>query len=160
MFSVSGFEHNVNFFTYGHGGYYSPELMIIAGPFIRLTSKNSGRFWWDGQLSMGYSYRKTASAPHYWKTGDYYTSGLSADADDDIAQVYEGDSESQLTVDARLMGLYNLGSSWFLGAEAGINNSSDFTELQAAVFLRYRFGGGNALCVSTSQTNTSFVPIR
>lgn len=156
---ISGFEHNVNFFTYGHGGYYSPELMFIAGPFIRLTSKKCSRFWWDGQVSFGYSYRRTESAPRYRQTPGY-TPGLSADADDDIAQVYEGTSESQLTVDARLRGLYQLEGPWFLGAEAGVNNSSDFTELQAAVFLRYRFGGGSALCVSAVQENTSFVPIR
>ena len=78
----------------------------------------------------------------------------------DITQRYPGSEESNLAVDARLRGLYSLGGSWFVGAELAINNSSDFTEFQGALMLRYRFGQGAAFCFTPSQNESSFIPIR
>ncbi|RPH43883.1 MAG: hypothetical protein EHM86_00570 [Desulfobulbaceae bacterium] len=150
---TKGFERNTNFYTYGYGGYFSPELMLIAGPFIHVTKERSSDFWWDGSLSTGYTYHRAASAPRYWEPD-------SSMPVTDIIQRYSGSEESNLAVDARLRGLYSLGGAWFVGAELAINNSSDFTEFQGALILRYRFGQGTAFCLTPRQNENSFIPIR
>jgi hypothetical protein len=136
-----------------------PERMPFVGTFLRLTSKSCRCFWWDSQLNLGCSYRRMEGASHYWNTKGY-AAGQAAEADEDIAQAYEETRASQLTVDGRLRGLYCLGCLWFLGAETGFKNSSELPELQAAVFIRYRFGRRNAVCISSAQANTSFITTR
>jgi len=156
---AKGFERNSDFYTYGHGGYFSPALMLIAGPFIHLTGESCTNFWWDGHLSAGYEYYRTDNAPRYWHI-DNEASDSSSLSINDAFQRYTGTGKSQLTVDARLRGLYHLGDSWFLGAEAAINNNSDFTEIQAAVTLRYRFGRGAAFCFTPQRREDSFIPTK
>lgn len=142
--SVSSYQRNSNFFTFGHGGYYSPQQMLITGPFIRLTSSSCSRFWWDSHLSLGYSYRYTDSAPHYWNPS-YLETDASPAGLLDVTGDYEAESSSQLSVDARVRAFFHLTGSWFLGGEAAINNSSEFMELGVTLFLRYRFGQGFSL---------------
>lgn len=156
--SAKGFERNADFFTMGYGGYYSPELMLNAGPFLHLTREKCSRFWWDGQLSLGYGLHRTAGASRYWGLQDPLT-GSSTAAEEDIATRYEGSEKFKLSADARLRGLYHLDGPWFLGIEAGISNNTDFTEIQAALQLRYRFGSGTAFCFSPRQLNNSLIPM-
>jgi thioredoxin-like negative regulator of GroEL len=156
---AKGFERNSNFYTYGHGGYFSPALMFIAGPFINLAGRSCSDFWWDGHLSAGYEYYRTDDAPRYWHP-DYQVSASTSQSINDVNKQYTGSEGSQLAVDGRLRGLYHLGGSWFLGAEAAINNSSNFTEIQAAVMLRYRFGEGGAFCLTPQRIDDAFIPIK
>ena len=139
-----GFRHNSNFYTFGHGGYYSPAKQIIAGPFFRLVTSAESDFWLDISLSAGLNYRKTDDANHYVETGE---TGIETGdpALDDFLGVYKGESETGLGVDARIRGLLPLYGGWFVGGEATINNVADFTQWQLAALLRYRFGEGMGL---------------
>ncbi len=139
-----GFNLNSNFYTFGHGGYYSPATQIIAGPFFRLVTTSAHSYWLDASLSAGLNYRKTDDAPHYTELGS-----LGIDASDpawqDVSGVYQGETETGLGVDARIRGLVPLSKGWFVGGEATVNNVDDFTQWQVAVLLRYRFGEGMGL---------------
>jgi hypothetical protein len=151
--SGEGFSRNSNFYTYGHGGYYSPSIFIVTGPFFRLTSRPCEEFWVDMSFAGGYSFRKTDDASAYKKM-DYEGIGYnSSPAWQEYNKDYKGDSENQFTVDAQISGMYHIGGSWFAGGRMGVNNSSDFTEVTTGVFLRYRFGGGGALGKPESTVN-------
>ena len=139
-----GFRRNSDFFTFGHGGYYSPEQQVIAGPFIRLHTMPGHYYWLDASLSAGVNYRKTGDAPHYAELGEL-TQNVEEDARHDLLGTYTGERKTGLGVDARVRGLLPISQGWFVGGEAAINNVSDFTEWQLAVVLRYRFGEGMGL---------------
>ncbi len=139
-----GFERNSNFYTFGHGGYYSPAQQIIAGPFFRLVTAVTSHYWLDVSCSAGLNYRKTDDAPRYAELGT-----VAIHAEDpgwqDLQGTYRGESETGLGVDARIRGILPLSNGWFVGGEASINNVADFTQWQMAVALRYRFGKGMGL---------------
>ncbi|MEN8198916.1 MAG: cellulose synthase subunit BcsC-related outer membrane protein [Thermodesulfobacteriota bacterium] len=114
-----GFGHNENLFSYGHGGYYSPELQIVAGPFLRLETVLDSSYWLDASLSAGVNYQKTDEP-------------LEAE-------------ETDIALNARVRGLLPIADGWFAGGEAGFNNVSDFNQWQVGVILQYRFGEGMGL---------------
>lgn len=139
-----GFKRNSNFYTFGHGGYYSPAQQIIGGPFFRLATSPTSRYWLEASCSAGLNYRKTDDAPRYTELG-----AVDIGAEDpgwhDLFGTYSGESETGLGLDARVRGIVPLSDGWFVGGEASINNVTDFTQWQLAVALRYRFGKGMGL---------------
>lgn len=141
-----GFERNSNFYTFGHGGYYSPAEQVIAGPFFRLVTPPTVRYWLEASCSAGLNYRKTDDAPRYAELGAVDI-GPGDPGWDDLSGTYAGESETGLGLDARVRGVLPLSNGWFVGGDASINNVADFTQWQVAVALRYRFGKGMGLGV-------------
>ena len=139
-----GFRRNSNFYTYGHGGYYSPAQQIIAGPFFRLVTLAATDYWLEASCSAGLNYRKTDDAPRYAELGTINI-GPGDPGWQELIGEYGGESETGLGLDAQVRGLLPLASGWFIGGEASINNVADFTQWQLAVALRYRFGEGMGL---------------
>jgi len=139
-----GFERNSNFYTFGHGGYYSPAQQIIAGPFFRLVTSAATHYWLEASCSAGLNYRKTDDAPRYARLGAVDT-GEEDPGWDDLLGTYAGESDTGLGLDARVRGILPLSNGWFIGGDASINNVADFTQWQVAVALRYRFGKGMGL---------------
>ena len=139
-----GFERNSNFYTFGHGGYYSPAQQIIAGPFFRLATSKATDYWLEASCSAGLNYRKTDEAPHYTELGTVEI-GPEDPGWQDLLGTYPGESETGLGLDARIRGILPLSRGWFVGGEASINNVADYTQWQMAVTLRYRFGKGMGL---------------
>jgi len=139
-----GFRRNSNFYTFGHGGYYSPAQQIITGPFFRLVTSADTDYWLEASCSAGLNYRKTDDAPRYAELGTINI-GPGDPGWQDLIGEYSGESETGLGLDAQVRGLLPLSNGWFIGGEASINNVADFTQWQLAVALRYRFGEGMGL---------------
>ncbi len=140
-----GFNRNSNFYTFGHGGYYSPARQIIGGPFFRLVTSTAHEYWLDVSCSAGINYSKTDDAPHYAELGSFFNIDPYDAAWQDLSGTYKGESETGLGVDAQIRGLLPLSNRWFIGGEASVNNVADYTEWQVAVSIRYRFGEGMGL---------------
>ena len=148
-----GFTRNSDFYTFGHGGYYSPACQIISGPFVRVTTKPESRYWLDLSLSVGLNYTDTDDAARYVELGSL-DPNLSEAARLDLAGTYSGESDLGIGLDARVRGLVPLSGGWFVGGEAGVNNAADFTLWQVALLLRYRFGEGMGLGVPEQRFST------
>ena len=148
-----GFSKNSDFYTFGHGGYYSPACQVISGPFVRMTTKPESRYWLDASLSVGLNYTDTDDASRYVEL-DALDPNLSEGARLDLEGIYSGDNNLGIGLDARVRGLVPLSGGWFFGGEAGVNNAADFTLWQVAVLLRYRFGEGMGLGVPEQRFST------
>jgi len=135
------FGRNSDFFTYGHGGYYSPELQVVSGPFLQVRTREKSPWFLEGHLSLGYDIRKTADAPRFVE--------LENDPipfpDDPAAADYRGGREEGLGVQARLRGLLPLGQGWFAGGEGGLSTVGAYTRWHLGLLIRYRFGEGMGL---------------
>lgn len=59
------FERNVNFYTFGQGGYYSPNYLLAAGPFLNFEYKAGNKIWWKTELSGNRFHSETADAPFF-----------------------------------------------------------------------------------------------
>ncbi|MCB2182387.1 MAG: BCSC C-terminal domain-containing protein [Desulfobulbaceae bacterium] len=143
--SAAGFDRNSDFYTFGHGGYYSPEFMLVTGPFVSLKTSECKNFWLSGHLSAGYSYRQTEDAPHYHQTHTDPLS-LSRSASHDFSGEYQGDSSSGMGVNAQLKGLMRLNDNWFFGGLASVENSNDYLDYKAALVLSYSFSKNRTFC--------------
>ena len=71
------YDKNSNFFTYGHGGYYSPQILIGLGPFMAFEAhRKNTDFWWKAETSFGGFYESLDGAPLYpLDTGDLRATG-------------------------------------------------------------------------------------
>lgn len=145
FFTAKHFQRNSNFFTYGHGGYFSPDTFYLAGPFASYKTRDCCDFWVDGEISAGYMNFKTDSAPHYHKVNDD-PSAMNAGAIADLSGRYAGEKKSGIGINARLKVLKLVRNNVALGAYMKENSSSDFNEFEIGLLLHYYFEPMQKLC--------------
>jgi len=149
---ATSFQDNHSFYTYGHGGYYSPELQVVVGPFGRLTSQKCKVYWLDLQLSFGLSMQNTKDAPHY-RNPDLGGLNPGFIGHPDLTGRYKGENKFDASVNAKIRGMRHIGNNWYIAGSASINNAAGFQEIQAGAFVQYHFSDtkGNALCDAQRQ---------
>ncbi len=140
--SAQHFRRNSDFYTYGHGGYYSPELMTMVGPFVRYRTAACRDYWFDLQASAGWLHQRLDSSPFY-PLFDGDTAGLTPAAAADATGEYEGDTDNKLGFNLRLQGLKLITPHLAAGGFAAVNNSADYTEWSAGVGLQIFFDPQN-----------------
>ncbi|MCP3940011.1 MAG: tetratricopeptide repeat protein [Desulfobacteraceae bacterium] len=121
------FDKNSNFFTYGHGGYYSPEYILSAGPLFRLKSIECKDFWIDIQISLGWMTEKVHGNAYY-PLKDVSTSGLSSSALNDLNGQYDGNSEAGPTASIQMEGWKMLSPHIIAGVFGAYNHSPAYDE--------------------------------
>ncbi len=57
------YSHNTNFFTYGHGGYYSPNWMIATGPTVSYELNPRSDYWLRADSSVNWFRTDDPSSP-------------------------------------------------------------------------------------------------
>jgi tetratricopeptide (TPR) repeat protein len=130
--TAMGFDIDSNHFTYGHGGYFSPQSFMAVGPSLRITSKHCRTLWFDLQASVSYMDHETDRSPHY-------------PLDTGIQNTYEEGSFSGTGFSLRGEARKLLSTRWSAGISLGIDNSSEYDQWQAGLGLRYLAGGRGAV---------------
>ncbi|VVP56618.1 Cellulose synthase operon protein C [Pseudomonas fluorescens] len=123
------FENNQDFFTYGHGGYFSPQSYFALG--VPVTwSQRTDRF--------SYLIKGSVGVQHFEQDGaDYFPNdkGLQAASN----QSYESQSKTGVGYSLSGSGEYKFNSNVFLGANLGLDNAQDYKQFTGAMYLRYMF---------------------
>lgn len=135
--TVKHFAVNSNFYTFGHGGYYSPELLFIAGPFVRFRTPSCRDYWIDMEGSVGFLYERTADAPKYPLGASVH--GLGSSQVTELGGSYQGKTETKLAYSARGEALKLLTPHLAAGVFGGVSNASDYTEAWVGAGLRVSF---------------------
>jgi tetratricopeptide (TPR) repeat protein len=143
FFSGQHYRRNSDFYTFGHGGYYSPELLTIVGPFLRYRSALCRTYWFDVQGSAGWLHQKLDDSPVY-PLFDGDTTGFTPAGANDALSDYSGDTDNKLGLSAKIQGMKLIGDQFAAGGFAGINNHSDSTRWQVGVALQFFFESQNA----------------
>ncbi|WP_243363448.1 cellulose synthase subunit BcsC-related outer membrane protein [Fundidesulfovibrio terrae] len=133
--TIKHYARNLNFYTFGNGGYYSPDLLFIAGPFVRLRSPQYRDYWFDLEGSVGYMYERTAGASKYPVTG----ASVFAPTSGQIAEIggsYSGKSDTKFSYSAKGEALKLLTPYLAAGVFGGVNNAADFREAYGGLGLR------------------------
>jgi tetratricopeptide (TPR) repeat protein len=146
-----GYQENQGHFTFGHGGYFSPQTFFAIGVpvtwarrFDRLTFQLKG--------SVGVQTIQQDDADYH--PGD---AALQAAASRALGReaVYEGSSDSGIGYNLSGAAEYRLGSNFFVGGQVGVDNAQDYRQLNGGLYLRYMFEdmtGPMALPVSPYQS--------
>ncbi len=143
------FERNNDFFTFGHGGYFSPDIFFIFGPFARFTTKECASFWLDLQGSLGYMYFETEDAAKYHLADNDAASLNSAARTDLLSGSYQGETKSGVALDLKGQVLRRIGRYFEFGGFLGLNVSPRYNEWQAGLALHYSFGRRSGLFLTT-----------
>lgn len=128
--SLAHFRRNSDFYTFGHGGYYSPQLMALLGPFVRLRTAACRDFWIDLQLSAGWLHQRLHRSDRYPL--------------EDREGFYEADTDNRLGASLRFQGMKQLTPHVAVGGLASFGSSGDWTEWRLGAGIEIFFEPQNA----------------
>ena len=123
--SGEGFENNQNHFTYGNGGYFSPEYLVqglVQAQFLTEEAKN-----WivAGSAGAGVQNNKQAASPFF-------------PLDDDGREFGAQESTTPIGL-VQVQGAYLINPNWMIGASFSFAVTADYNEGSANIWLRYFF---------------------
>jgi hypothetical protein len=142
FFHAEHYRRNSDFFTYGHGGYFSPGLMTLLGPFVRYRSAVCRDFWFDVQASVGWLHQRLDASPAY-PLFDGDDAGLTPAAAAEARSRYAGDTADKIGASLKLQAMKLLTPHVAVGAFAAVDNSADYTEWTAGLGVQIFFDPQN-----------------
>ncbi|GGX00415.1 hypothetical protein GCM10007242_01510 [Pigmentiphaga litoralis] len=138
-----GYDKNLRYFTYGHGGYFSPqEFLSVSVPVS--WSQRAGKLSYQVKGSLGIQSFKEDAADYY--PGDASQQSAAQQAANDAAAfglssntsaTYAGQSKTGLGYNLAAAMEYQLSPQLFLGGNLAMNNASDYRQLMGGLYLRY-----------------------
>ncbi len=123
--SYEAYSNNQNFFTYGHGGYFSPDY-ILQGVFGANILTLEGEQWLiRGSGSIGLQTNQQSSAPYFPLRPD--------------GRTYPGTSASTAVFLLEADGGILISPNWMLGGTAAYTVTADYNAGWASIYVRYFF---------------------
>lgn len=153
------YDNNQSFFTYGHGGYFSPQnFLSIALPVS--WSQRSGRLSYSLRGSVGLQHIEQDSAPYFpddnaAQNALQQLSQVFAASGSSLPTQYDGQSKTGVGYSLAAAAEYRMGSNFFLGGNFGMDNARDYKQWSGGLYLRYMLEdstGQMALPVSPYQS--------
>jgi len=125
VLNVEQYEKDLSGFTFGKGGYFSPQMLTELAAQSRFMSKEGSSLLWKGGGSLGYEMFTVDSGPLY-----------PTDAPSPKTEGYDHNAfVGRIDVDM----LWLLSNRWGLGAKLSASNSSDYTEYKGGFYVQYFF---------------------
>ncbi|MFP4351410.1 MAG: cellulose synthase subunit BcsC-related outer membrane protein [Puniceicoccaceae bacterium] len=124
-FTFYSYNENLSFFTFGHGGYFSPEFLAQGLLNLQFMTEEGGDYLLKGEIGAGGQANKQQAAPFF---------PLDADG-----RVYEGTDDSTGILISNLQGMLFLTRQWAFGADIGYNKTPSYEELRGGVFTTIFF---------------------
>jgi len=119
-FTSLTYQNNQRFFTFGHGGYFSPQRFVHGAAVLRW--QRSGTLRWEAAAEPGYDWYQEAHAPIF---------PLSPDG-----SFYPGKTQGGFSFNGRAFLGVGVGGGFELGLSAGVMRAPQFQEVRAGVVLR------------------------
>jgi cellulose synthase operon protein C len=129
--SYESFDNNQNFFTFGHGGYFSPQSLLQGLIQVQFLTKEGKRWLAGGSAGAGVQSNEQDSAPFFPLDPD--------------GRNYSSQSSTTGIGLINLTGGYLINPNWMVGGSAGFNVTADYNEGFFNVWVRYYFERRNGL---------------
>lgn len=118
------YDHSTGFYTFGHGGYFSPDIFYEYGPFISLNTKRYEKYWLKLSLSHSNYHFEADSVRKY---------PLNPQRTEIFSKSDKTDQGNNFSVEAYTL----LGQRWVIGAFYSSNNTTGYREVEYGISLRY-----------------------
>ncbi|WP_110012122.1 cellulose biosynthesis protein BcsC [Melaminivora alkalimesophila] len=161
-----GYRKNLRYFTYGHGGYFSPQqFLAMSVPFD--WAQRSGRLSYQVRGALGVQYFKEDAAP-YFPTNRARQAAAAQAASDAAAfgevgtsstAIYPGQSKTGLGYSLGLAMEYQLHPQLFVGSHLALDNARNYRQFTGGLYMRYAlqpYGGRQALPVAPLKSPYAF----
>ncbi|MBV6288885.1 cellulose synthase subunit BcsC-related outer membrane protein [Pseudomonas aegrilactucae] len=147
--SVTGtqYDENQSFFTYGHGGYFSPQNFFSIA--IPVNWAHRGPDWsYQVNGSLGMQHIEQDGAPYFPRDARLQAafdqaSQILAQNGTDFRTRYASQNKSGIGYSLGASGEYRLGDGFFFGGTLGVDNARDYQQWTGGLYLRYLFDDGH-----------------
>tara|TARA_R110001606_G_scaffold111327_1_gene237766 strand:+ start:9045 stop:13460 length:4416 start_codon:yes stop_codon:yes gene_type:complete len=135
--NYTGFDDNLSQFTYGHGGYFSPQDYVsLAFPIVYTESDN--RLTWMASISPGFQSYSVDSADIFpTRARDQMWLDILANAGVLTRSRYAAESESGFGLNLGAGLDYRVSRDLNLGTRIGYDTFGDYSETSALIKLDY-----------------------
>lgn len=133
------YDKNLRHFTFGHGGYFSPQSYFALGIPVEAVGRR-GRTSYRVGGTVGYQTFREDDAPFFPADSDLQT----AIANQPVISQHDGQTSSGVLLAARADIEHLVTPNIAVGASLRGDNATDFTEISALGYLRYFFQPQNA----------------
>lgn len=149
---LMGYDKNLSYYTYGQGGYFSPQSFVSVAFPVDWTGR-ADRLSWRLNASLGVQSFTQKSSPYFptdsSRNGDAARAaaaalglGLSSTV---YNNMYASSSKTGLSYNLAAVVEYQLAPKMFLGGALGFNNAQNYRQFTGALYLRYVFGGSSTI---------------
>jgi len=164
---LMGYEKNLSYYTFGQGGYFSPQSFVSVAFPVDWTGR-SDRLAWRVNASLGVQSFTQKSSPYFptdpsrnadaQRVADWaLQAGLSSSL---YNNMYPKSSKTGLSYNLGAVIEYQLAPKMFLGGALALNNAQNYRQFTGSLYLRYVFGGSSSLGVpSFNGGGTSLNPM-
>ncbi|MDH5540248.1 MAG: cellulose synthase subunit BcsC-related outer membrane protein, partial [Rhizobacter sp.] len=136
---AQGFKHNAGEFTFGHGGYYSPQsYRSLSLPLS--YAQLSGRWSFSARAALSHSRSRTDSAPFYPTDAAMQAAAQALAAGNGVDPHYRGGSSSGSGYSLAATLEAQLSPRLFIGGRIEIERSDDYAPNRALIYLRFTPG--------------------
>ncbi|CAG9167438.1 cellulose synthase subunit BcsC-related outer membrane protein [Cupriavidus respiraculi] len=128
------YAENLRYYTFGHGGYYSPQRYLSFAVPLEWTGRR-GEWSWRLGGSAGWSDTYEKDMPYYPTRQDLQQMATT----DDFNPVYSGGKGGGFSYTALAAVEYRFAPKWVAGLALQIDRSRDYAPNRAIAYLRYHF---------------------
>ncbi len=165
-FTGMGYDKNLRYFTYGHGGYFSPQqFLAMSVPFD--WAQRSGRLSYQIKGALGVQYFKEDAAPYFPTSRTRQNAAAQAASDAEAfgqagantTAIYPGQSKTGLGYNLGVALEYQLHPRLFIGSHLSLDNARDYRQFRGGLYVRYAlepYTGRQALPVNPLKSPYSF----
>ena len=144
---LMGYDKNLSYFTYGHGGYFSPQRYVSVAFPVDWQGR-SNRLAWRVNASLGLQSFKQDDAAYFPTDAARQANAVSANAaatalnltSSPFTGVYTGDTRTGFAYNFAGVLEYQVAPQLYLGGSVGLNNAQNYRQVTGSLYLRYMFG--------------------
>lgn len=134
------FGDNLRHFTFGHGGYFSPQAFASVAFPLRLQ-QSEGDLTYKANVGLGLVWFREDDAPYYPTDPARQTirDGLVSEDDEPVEGFHKGQEGFAFAFNFDGQLAYEVARGLKLGVDLRIHTGHDFQEYQGGVMLSYTF---------------------
>lgn len=137
--TIMHYDKNLSFFTYGQGGYFSPQQYVILNIPVEYAGRN-GLFTYDVKGSVGVQHYRQNSSPYFPTSATLQSAVASLNATPYAdSGVYPGTSKTGVSYSFNATGEYQVAPQLVFGGTVSLGNAYQYREYLAAIYVRYSF---------------------
>ena len=158
-FSAMHYNENLRYFTFGQGGYFSPQSYFLFNVPIHWRGTYGERFEYSVDTSFGSQHFFEDSTPYFpLEVNSQATTAANLEALKEsialrpvvgpkprpivpvvpVIPYYPSQTVTSVNYSLNLKAGYRLDRNWFAGAFVDINNARDYTSTSAGIYVRYQ----------------------
>jgi len=137
------YDNNQNVFTFGQGGYFSPQSFLSVSFPVRYQ-RRSDLLEIDANVTPGYQSYDQDETPIYPTDpgGQAVLDSLKLQ-NDDVRSRFDGISKTGFGISAGASVYYRVGDKTRVGGELNLNTFGDYKEFRSLLGIKQTIGGGN-----------------